>query len=235
MVVAIGNPLGELTATQTVGYISGKDRSVSTDGAVINMLQTDAAINSGNSGGPMFNMKGQVVGITTAKYSGPSSSGASIEGIGFAIPIDDVMGMIADLREYGYLKNQAYLGVTVRDMDPSTASIYSLPTGSYVDSVVEGGSAHRAGVQPKDIIIAVGDIKVTGNSELTSALRKFSAGDTSTITVFRAGQEIVLSITFDEKPQNVEVQPTDPTVPGEMPNSGNYNEWYEYFAPFFGG
>ena len=234
MVVAIGNPLGELTSTQTVGYVSGKDRSVSTDGAIINMLQTDAAINSGNSGGPLFNMKGEVVGITTAKYSGPSASGATIEGIGFAIPIDDVMSMIGDLREYGYLKNQAYLGVSVMDMDATTAAMYSLPVGSYVESVVEGGSAHRAGVQPKDIIIAVGEHEISGNSELTSALRRFSAGESSTITVFRSGQEVVLDITFDEKPQNLEAESTTPSVPGEMPESGSYEEWYNFFAPFFG-
>ena len=233
-VVAIGNPLGELTSTQTVGYISGKDRSVTTDGSIINMLQTDAAINSGNSGGPLFNMKGEVVGITTAKYSGSSGSGASIEGIGFAIPIDDVMGMIDDLRDYGYLKNQAYLGVEVMNMDSDTASMYSLPLGSYVSKVVEGGSAHRAGVQEKDIIIALGDYTVTGNSELTNALRRFSAGDTTTITVFRAGQELTLDITFDEKPQDLNTQSTQETMPGEMPENGSYEEWYDYFAPYFG-
>ena len=233
-VVAIGNPLGELTSTQTVGYISGKDRSVTTDGSIINMLQTDAAINSGNSGGPLFNMEGQVIGITTAKYSGSSGSGASIEGIGFAIPIDDVMSMIDDLKDYGYVKNQAYLGVEIMDMDASTASMYSLPQGSYVAKVVEGGSAQRAGVREKDIIIALGEYTVTGNSELTATLRKFSAGDTTTITVFRAGQELVLDITFDEKPQNLDTQPTEETLPGEMPRSGSFDEWYDYFAPYFG-
>ena len=228
MVVAIGNPLGdELASTQTVGYISGKDRSISTDGSIINMLQTDAAINSGNSGGPLFNMKGEVVGITSAKYSGSSTSGATIEGIGFAIPIDDVMSMIDDLRDYGYLRNQAYLGVTVRDMDSSTASMYSLPAGSYVDSVVEGGSADRAGVQPKDIIIAVGEYEVSGNTELTSALRRFKAGDTTTITVYRSGQELELTITFDEKPQDLDA--TEPTTSGEMPENGSYEDWYRYF------
>jgi len=101
-VVAIGNPLGELTATMTAGYVSAKNRDVTTDGRTINMIQTDAAINSGNSGGPLFNMKGEVVGITTAKYSGSSSSGATIEGIGFAIPIDDVLGMVEDLVNWLY-------------------------------------------------------------------------------------------------------------------------------------
>ena len=234
-VVAIGNPLGELTSTQTVGYVSGKDRAVATDGTIINMIQTDAAINSGNSGGPLFNMKGQVVGITTAKYSGDSASGASIEGIGFAIPIDDVMGMIQDFKDYGYLKNQAYLGVTVRDMDSSVAQMYSLPLGSYVETVTEGGSAAKAGVQPKDIILAVGEYEVGSNAELTQALRKFKAGDTTTITVFRAGQELELAITFDEKPQTLP-DPTEETQP-TAPQSGEsyYGQIPDEFRDFFEG
>ena len=234
-VVAIGNPLGELTSTQTVGYVSGKDRSVSTDGTIINMIQTDAAINSGNSGGPLFNMKGEVVGITTAKYSGDSSSGASIEGIGFAIPIDDVMGMIQDFKDYGYLKNQAYLGVTVRDMDSSVAQMYSLPLGSYVDTVAEGSSADKAGIRPKDIIIGVGEYEVDSNAELTQALRKFKAGDTTTITVFRAGQELDLTITFDEKPQTLP-DPTKETQPTYgQDGQGYYGQIPDEFRDFFEG
>ena len=234
MVIAIGNPLGELTATATVGYVSGKDRSVSTDGTLINMLQTDAAINSGNSGGPLFNMKGQVIGITTAKYSGSSSSGASIEGIGFAIPIDDVMGMVEDFKSYGYLRGQAYLGVVVMNMDASTASMYNLPVGPYVQSVAEGGSAEKAGILPQDIIIAIGEHPVDSNATLTSTLRRFSAGDSTTVTVFRAGAEIVLDITFDERPQNVSVESTEPVEKGEMPETGSFDEWYDYFDRYFG-
>lgn len=151
-VAAIGNPLGELTSTQTVGYVSAKDRSVNTDGTIINMLQTDAAINSGNSGGPLFNMNGEVVGITTAKYSGSTSSGASIEGIGFAIPINDVMKLVDDLMEYGYITGQAYLGVTInsKDLDASTAAAYGLPVGARVESVTEGSCAQKAGLQAGD-------------------------------------------------------------------------------------
>ena len=232
-VVAIGNPLGELTSSLTVGYISAKDRTINTDGNLINMMQTDAAINPGNSGGPLFNMKGEVIGITTAKYSGSTGSGASIEGIGFAIPIDDVMAMTEDLIAHGYLTNQAYLGVSVMDLDASTASMYSLPVGSYVQSVVEGSCAEKAGIQPKDIIINVGGYRVEGNSTLQTALRKFKAGDTTTITVFRAGAEIELTITFDERPQDPNA--TEPQQPGEMPSSGRYEDWYNYFFPFFGG
>ena len=231
-VVAIGNPLGELTSTMTVGYVSAKDRNVNTDGTTINMLQTDAAINSGNSGGPLFNMYGQVVGITTAKYSGESASGASIEGIGFAIPIDDVMPLIDDLINYGYI-NSAYLGVLVSDMDAETASYYGLPVGAYVQEAVEGYCAKAAGVQAKDIIVAVGGHKVTSVSDLTKVLRQFKAGDLTTITVYRSGAEVVLDIVLDEKPVDTATQ-TTPSESG-MPENGSYDEWYNYFAPFFGG
>ena len=234
-VVAIGNPLGELTSSLTVGYISAKDRTINTDGNLINMMQTDAAINPGNSGGPLFNMKGEVVGITTAKYSGSTGSGASIEGIGFAIPIADVMSMTEDLIANGYRTNMAYLGVVVMDLDASTASMYSLPMGSYVRSVEEGSCAEKAGIQPKDIIIAIGEHPVEGNSTLQSALRKFNAGDTTTVTIYRAGAELELTITFDERPQDPDADLEQPQGPGEMPSSGSYEDWYNYFFPFFGG
>ena len=231
-VVAIGNPLGELTSTMTVGYVSAKDRNVNTDGTTINMIQTDAAINSGNSGGPMFNMYGQVVGITTAKYSGESASGATIEGIGFAIPLDDVMPLIEDLINYGYI-NSAYLGVLVSDMDAETASYYGLPVGAYVQEAVEGYCAKAAGVQAKDIIVAVGSHKVGSVSDLTKALRQFEAGETTTVTVYRGGAELVLEIVLDEKPQTTEDATAAPSE-GNMPDNGSYEEWYNYFAPFFG-
>ena len=231
-VVAIGNPLGELTSTLTVGYVSAKSRDVTTDNTTINMIQTDAAINSGNSGGPLFNSQGEVVGITTAKYSGNSSSGASIEGIGFAIPIDDVMPLVNDLMNYGYI-NSAYLGVMVSDMDTATASYYGLPVGAYVQEVTPGNCAEKAGLQAKDIIVALGGYKVKNISELTKALRKFKAGETTTITVFRNGQELELSITLDEKPRDTTADIPAPGN-GQMPQEGSYEDWYNYFAPFFG-
>ena len=232
MVVAIGNPLGELTSTQTVGYVSGMGREVATDSlTTISMIQTDAAINPGNSGGPLFNMAGEVVGITTAKYSGTTTSGASIEGIGFAIPIDDVMSMISDLMDYGYVTG-AYLGVTVRNTDEAAAAMYNLPSGAYVDSVVEGGSADRAGVQPKDIIIDLGGHTVTNVTTLTRALRNFKAGDTTTITVIRSGLQKELTITLDEKPREMTTVTTPETDPS-MPNEGSFEDWYDFFRHYF--
>ena len=226
-VVAIGNPLGELTATLTVGYVSAKDRDVTTEGATINMIQTDAAINSGNSGGPLFNMKGEVVGITTAKYSGSSSSGATIEGIGFAIPIDDVATMIEDLINYGYVTG-AYLGIGVNDVD-SSAQYYGVPAGAYVMEVNEGSCAQAAGIQVGDIITGLGGYEVENYSDLKAALRKFKSGEATGITVYRSGQTLELTITLDEKPQETTAESTVP-----MPESGSYEEWYNYFAPNFG-
>ena len=226
-VVAIGNALGELTSTLTVGYVSAKGRDVTTDGKTINMIQTDAAINSGNSGGPLFNSQGEVVGITTAKYSGSSSSGASIEGIGFAIPIDDVMPLVDDLIHYGYI-NSAYLGVMVSEMDAATASYYGLPVGAYVQEVTAGNCAQKAGLKAKDIIVALGDYKIGSVSDLTKALRKFKAGDTTTITVVRGGQELSLSITLDEKPRETATEIPAPNDE-RLPENGSYEDWYNYF------
>ncbi len=234
-VAAIGNPLGELASTQTVGYVSAKDRSVTTEGTTIHMIQTDAAINSGNSGGPLFNMYGQVIGITTAKYSGSSNSGASIEGIGFAIPINDVMALVDDLMEYGYITNQAYLGITVQKMNAEVAKTYGLPAGPRVETVTEGSCAQKAGIQPGDFIIGLGDKKIGSHSDLVYALRSFKAGDTTTITVFRGGQELTLNITLDEKPAETTTQtPNVPNIPSEndtenMPEDGSYSDWYDFF------
>ena len=225
-VVAIGNPLGDLTSTMTVGYVSAKDRDVTTDGTTINMIQTDAAINSGNSGGPLFNMKGEVVGITTAKYSGSSSSGASIESIGFAIPIDDVIGMLNDLKDYGYVTG-AFLGVMVSDMDEATATYYRLPVGAYVQEVTPGYCAEKAGLEMGDIIVKLGGYEVENITDLTRALRKFKAGDTTEIVVFRSGAEVTLSITLDEKPADTNSSGNPGTE--EMPQDGSYEEWYEFF------
>jgi serine protease Do len=239
-VAAIGNPLGELTSTLTVGYVSAKDRIVNTDGNSMNMLQTDAAINSGNSGGPLFNMNGEVVGITTAKYSGYSNSGATIEGIGFAIPIDDVFDMIEDIRDHGYVTG-AYLGVSVRDVEASAIQNYGLPNGAYVAEVVKGACADKAGLKAKDIIIDIGGYSVSSVSELTRVLQKFEPGDRTVITVYRNGTEVRLSAVLDEKPQNATQEPSvqeptqAPTQAPTEPDSGDYEQWWnEIFPPFFG-
>ena len=197
-VVAIGNALGELSFSLTVGYVSGMDRDVNTDGSVMNMLQTDAAINSGNSGGPLFNARGEVIGINTAKYSGTSSSGASIEGISFAIPMDDVIGMLVDLRDYGHIKGVS-MGVYVTEVDSVAAETYGLPMGVYIKEVMDDSPALLAGLKAKDIITELGGYKIENMNDLTRALRNFEAGQTASITVWRSGVANVLTITFAEK------------------------------------
>ena len=245
-VLAIGNPLGELTFTMTGGYISALDREINTDGTPLNMMQTDVAINSGNSGGPLFDMNGQVVGITTAKYSGSTSSGTSIEGIGFAIPINDVMKIVNDLKEYGYVKDRAYLGIGAKDLDQSTAQTYSLPMGVYVASVEEGSCAEKAGVQAGDIITGIGSYQVESYTDLAASLKKFSAGDSTTLSLYRAGAELSVEITLDEKPRDdaasQQTDSTDETQQEEdqqqTPDAGQqqpgmdsemFDQWYNYF------
>ena len=231
-VVAIGNPLGELTATLTVGYISAKDRIVNTDGTVINMLQTDAAINSGNSGGPLFDMNGKVVGITTAKYSGNSESGATIEGLGFAIPMDDVVGILADLKEFGYVTG-AYLGVYVRDVDASAQS-YGLPAGVYIEETISGYCAQKAGIRAGDIIVNLGGYEVDSVTTLTRVLRRFEAGNSVSVTVYRAGKQEYLTVVLDEKPVETQEALPEETKPESNENqNGSIFPWFDFFAPFF--
>lgn len=234
-VLAIGNPLGELTSTLTVGYVSAKDRAVNTDGTYLNMLQTDAAINSGNSGGPLFNSFGEVVGITTAKYSGTSNSGATIEGIGFAIPIDDVADMIQDLVKQGYVSG-AYLGVMVRDMDSAVSQAYGLPMGVYVEEVTKGTCAEAAGIQAKDIIIGLAGEDIESMSQLTRVLRDLEPGQTTTITIYRGGAQLELNITLDEKPHDTQqVEPTQPSEQTVTPEQDYFSDWFDNVFPGFGG
>ena len=201
-VAAIGNPLGELTFTMTTGIISALDREINVDGNPQNMLQTNAAINSGNSGGPLFDMNGNVIGVTTAKYSGSTTSGTTIEGLGFAIPINDALRVAYDLVEHGYVTGQAYLGISVKDLDSSTAQYYSLPVGPRVEEVVPGSCAERDGIKVGDIIFKFNGTDVADRAALSGALKKVSAGDTVKIVVYRAGSEVELEITLDERPRS---------------------------------
>ena len=235
-VVAIGNVLSTFASSLTVGYVSGVDRVVDTQGVAMNMIQTDVAINSGNSGGPLFNMKGEVVGITTAKFSGQSTSGVSIEGIGFAIPIDDVTGMVEDLKNFGYVTG-AYLGVMVMDVDAS-AQYYGVPAGAFVDDVTPGGAADKGSIQPGDIITEVGGYAVTSVSDLTRVLRKFAAGETVSVEVYRSGQTKTVSVLLDEKPRE-ESKPQTEQAPQQIPaqqvpDGDDFQQWYEYFRDYFG-
>ena len=198
-VCAIGNPLGELTFTFTAGYVSARDRSITMEnGEIMNMLQTDTAINSGNSGGPLFNTYGEVIGITTAKYSNSSSSGASIEGIGFAIPINDVKDMVKDLMEKGYVTGKPSLGILMNDVSAEATYRYGIPQGAYIEAVLEGACAQKAGLQVGDIVTAVNDHAIGSSTALQTVVKEYKAGEEITLTVFRSGETLTLTVTLDE-------------------------------------
>ena len=198
-VYAIGNPLGELTFTFTGGYVSAKDRSVTmSDGTVMNMLQTDTAINNGNSGGPLFNEYGQVIGIVSAKLSSSSSSEASVEGLGFAIPINDVRDMITSIIENGYVTGKPSMGILLDDV-PQAAQQYGVPAGAEVLAILDGSGADNGGLQVGDIITAVNGTEVSGSSDLQSAVSEFSAADTVTLSIYRSGETTTVDVTLDEE------------------------------------
>ena len=215
----------------TNGILSALDREINTDGNPQNMLQTNAAINSGNSGGPLFDMDGNVIGVTTAKYSGSTTSGTTIEGLGFAIPINDALKVAYDLVEYGYVKDQAYLGVVVRTLDRNTASYYGLPMGPRVEEVTPGSCAEVAGIQVGDIITACDGVKVENNPDLLAQLKKHKAGETITVTLFRAGAEMEVSVTLDEKPSQEIVDASVPKEQEEQAFPDDY--YYQYPDGFF--
>ncbi|WP_417094067.1 S1C family serine protease, partial [Intestinimonas timonensis] len=198
-VVAIGNPLGELTFSMTSGIVSAKDRSITMEnGEVMNMIQTDTAINSGNSGGPLFDMYGQVIGITSAKLSGSSSSSATIEGLGFAIPINDIKDMVTDIMENGYVTGKPYMGITVSTVPESISERYGMSQGALVESVDESSCAAKAGLEKGDIITAMDGKTVISSAELVEAKKNYKAGDTVTLEVERNGEKLELTLTFDE-------------------------------------
>ena len=199
-VVAIGNPLGELTFSLTSGAVSALNREITLSNSVtMNLIQTDCAINSGNSGGALFNLYGEVIGITNAKYSG-SGSGASIDNIGFAIPINHVRGIVESIIENGYVA-KPYIGVTVSDVSEETMG-YGLPAGAAVKAVSEDSPAEKAGLQVNDIITAVNGKEISGRTGLSEAVSAASVGDTLTLTVYRQGNTISVDVTVGEQIQS---------------------------------
>ena len=162
----------------------------------LNVLQTNCAINPGNSGGPLFDSYGNVVGIVTAKYT-QTNSGVSAEGLGFALPINDVKDIISDLIEHGYVTGKPYMGIQVSSV-PDYAQHYGVSAGAYVESVADGSCAQKAGLQPNDIITAIDDTAIDSSTALTAALSSnYKAGDTATLTVIRGSEELKLTITLD--------------------------------------
>ena len=197
--IAIGNPLGQLGGTVTEGIISALDRELVIDGKSMTLLQTDAAINPGNSGGGLFNDKGELVGIVVAK-----SSGSDVEGLGFAIPVNIAKEIANQLMQNGYVKGRIDTGMTVIDLTSTEkALLYGVrQLGIYVKSVDTGSNAASAGFRAGDLILSVGDTKITSYTALTKAFDQYSVGDTVKITVARNGSTGSLSLKLAEYKPN---------------------------------
>ena len=199
-VMAVGNPLGELGGTVTGGMISALNRSVTIQGSssvnTMSLIQMDASVSPGNSGGGLFNMNGELVGIVNAK-----SSSSDAEGLGFAIPINDAIKVAQELLENGYVTGRPYLGITYLAVtDAQTASQLGVNAyGVYVVEVVKGGPAEKAGLQAGDRIVSVDGTEIASKDDLGTLMQKHTAGDTLSITIARDGQMQTVNVTLGEK------------------------------------
>ena len=231
-ILAIGNPLGELTFSMSKGIVSCCDRAINVDGTPFNMIQVDCSINPGNSGGALVNLYGEVVGIVSAKYSSYSST--TVEGLGFAIPIDDVQTIITDIMENGQVTDKAYMAITAGTMTESMAAQYRIDVtkGVFVFSTVEGGAGEKAGLKLGDVITKLNDTDITSMEDLAAAKKNFKAGDTVTLTVYREGEYITTELTFDAQPQTTGTEQQTP-----QPNQGQQapDNWEDFYNYFFGG
>ena len=200
-VLAIGNPLGELTFSLTVGAVSAKEREITTStGVTMDLMQTDCAINSGNSGGALFNLYGEVIGITNAKYSGNgSSSEASIDNIGFAIPMNNVRKIVESIIEKGYI-SKPYIGVSISDVSAESQS-YGLPKGAAVRQVVADSPCEKAGLKVNDIITHIDGKEISGSSDLVKVIDASAIGQILKLTVYRQGETLELELTVGEQIQ----------------------------------
>ena len=246
-VAAVGNPLGELTFSMTEGIVSCVNRAINVDGTPFNMIQVDCSINPGNSGGPLFNSYGEVVGIVSAKYS--SYSNTTVEGIGFAIPINDVVSLVKDIMTNGYVTNKAYMGITPQTMTAQMAQQYryDVTEGVFVCSVDPDSAADKAGLKLGDVITKMDDKDIASYEDLVAAKKSYSAGDTVTLTVYREGKTIEVQLTFDAAPETTETSSSDQSTDNSYNGNGGYgnggygnggngyysNPW-DFFNNFFG-
>lgn len=193
--IAIGNPLGKLGGTVTQGIISALDRELVIDGKTMSLLQTDAAINPGNSGGGLFNNKGELIGIVVAK-----SAGSNVEGLGFAIPVNEAKTIVSDLLQYGYVKGRINTGMKFLDLTTTQkALMYGVrQLGVYIQSVEAGSNAANAGFKAGDRITYVGTTKITDGTVLIQVLDQYRVGDTVSFTVVRSGDTGQISLKLEE-------------------------------------
>ncbi|MDD6345472.1 MAG: trypsin-like peptidase domain-containing protein [Oscillospiraceae bacterium] len=226
-VVAIGNPLGELTFSLTSGVVSALDREITTNNGTMNLIQTDCAINSGNSGGALFNMYGEVIGITNAKYSSSSSGEASIDNIGFAIPVDQIKNMVSSIIEKGYI-SKPFIGVSVADVSSEMIS-YGIPEGAVVKEVTDDSPARKAGLEINDIITKADDTEITNSSNLVSYVRGLEKGKTLNLTVYRSGETKEIKLTVEETQISaLESEEEDETEPAAQ------QQYQQNYRNFFG-
>ena len=183
--------------TVTSGIVSGINRQISINDKSMTLLQTDAAINSGNSGGPLINKYGQVIGINSSKMSA-SYSETSIEGIGFAIPSNEAAKIVDDIMEYGYVTGKPQLGISCQDVTETISKMYNLPIGVYITAVTDDSAADKAGLQSGDIIIKVDGEDITNYEELKAKKNEHKAGESLELTYVRSGNEDTVTVTLDE-------------------------------------
>jgi serine protease Do len=227
-VMAIGNPLGELTFSLTSGVVSALNRQITlSSNMTMDLIQTDCAINSGNSGGALFNTYGEVVGITNAKYStSSSSSSASIDNIGFAIPINSVLNIVDSIIENGYI-SKPYIGITVQTVSTETQA-YGLPQGAAVKTVVEDSTAEQAGLQANDIITEVNGQTITSSSDLVNLIADCNIGDELNMTIYRQGETLQLTVPVGEKIQSALAEETDQSTSS---SSSSSSQQYQFSFP----
>ena len=243
-VYAIGNPLGELTFSLTGGIVSALSRNVQTEaGTSMSLIQTDCAINSGNSGGALFNTRGEVIGITNAKYSSSGmGSEAEIDNIGFAIPINSVKRIVTSIIENGYVL-KPYIGITVSPLSEETANIIGIKAGAVVQDVTEDAPADKAGLKSHDVIVKVGDTDINDSNDLVQVISKSDPGDVLTFHIYRQGQEITLDVEIGSKTESAlkdeEEAEEQAAEPQEQPNQNGIQGWSDnpmedFFRFYFG-
>lgn len=194
-IIVVGNPLGQLGGSVTHGIVSGLEREITIENETMNLLQIDAAVNPGNSGGPLFDTYGNLVGIVNAKYSD-----TDVEGIGFAIPINDALNILGDLKDYGYVRGRVSLGVTLLDIDSDQmAWMYGVnEKGVYLYSVNQGGAADKAGLQAGDRIVAIDGTEVDTVAEVKQVLEAATVGQDMKFTISRNGRQTTINVTVEE-------------------------------------
>ena len=197
-VAAIGDPLGsELRGTLTNGIISAINRDVNVGGRTMTLIQTNAAINTGNSGGPLINCYGQVIGINTLKIS-DSASSAGVEGLGFAIPSATVKEIVDQLIDQGYVSGRPALGIYGEGVSSFYQHYYRMPAGLYITHIDSGSDAANRGIIPGDILMSIGDIRITDMDDLNNALYNYTPGDSVTVIIYRQGLQYKVELTLTE-------------------------------------